>query len=345
MNSISPIDVVIPWVDDTDPIWKTERSKYLGEYHESKENLAHYYRDWDTLRYVFRGIEKNMPWVRYVHFITYGHLPEWLNQSSPKLRIHRHKDFFSSDTVYPIFNPNPIEMNLMNIPGLSEKFIYFNDDMLPIRPVGEERFFRDNLPIDYLVLDYPRGGWLYEKIRIKDTYAHLCINSIDVVNHVYPIKALHKNRKDCFYDPSYLKIDRFRNHIFNTIDMYKWLKINHNPQAFLLSNLRECEKLFPKIIKVTRSHRFRDNSDVNQYIFRNIALMSGRFYPHYFNDDFCFVLASVKRYTKDRHNLGTKNFICLNDSSFLKEEEYPALREMVVRDMNALLPEKSSFEL
>lgn len=95
----------------------------MDSYNESRKNLAHYFRDWDTLRYVFRGLEKNMPWVRYIHFITCGHLPAWLNTNHPKLKIHCHKDFFSSSSMLPIFSANPIEMNMHNIPELAEKFI------------------------------------------------------------------------------------------------------------------------------------------------------------------------------------------------------------------------------
>lgn len=339
-----PIDVVIPWVDDSDPQWIDSRAEYLGEFHENKSKLEHYFRDWDTLKYVFRGIEKNMPWIRYVHFITCGHVPTWLNVGSPKLKFHKHSDFFTEDSELPTFSSRPIEMNLMNIPGLAEKFIYFNDDTVVIKPITPERFFKNDLPIDYLVLDFPRGGWLYDRIRIKDPYAQTVKNSIKLLNTVYPLKKLYSASPELFHDGSYPYSDRLRNKFLNLIGKYKWIKVNHNPQPFLLSNLKECERLFPNEISETRKHRFREYNDLNQYLFRDIALMSGRFQPHYFNDDFCFVLASVDSYNRDRHFLKEKNFICLNDTSFLSKDEYPRLRKLVIEDMENIFPEKSSFE-
>ncbi len=343
-GEVPPIDIVITWVDDSDKAWKAERDKYLGEFHEVKSNLDHYFRDWEILRYVFRGIDRNMPWVRHVHFITCGHIPKWLNLDAPKLKFHKHSDFFAEGTVLPTFSARPIEMNFMNIPGLAERFIYFNDDMVAIKPVTPERFFRDGMPVDYLALDYPRGGWLYEKIRVKDPYARTVRNAIDLLNRIYPLRKLIKKRPELFFDESYTKEEKKRTRLMRLFGIYKWIKVNHNPQPFLLSNLKECQRLFADQIRVTRTHRFREYNDLNQYVFRDLALMSGRFYPHYFNDDFCMVLASVERYNKERINLVSKNFICLNDTAFLNAEEYPVLKKIVTEDMDAILPEKSSFE-
>lgn len=343
-NICQYIDVVIPWVDDSDPIWKAERAKYLGEFHEQKSNLSHYFRDWDTLRYVFRSIEKNIPWVRTVHFVTCGHVPSWLNVNAKKLQCHKHSDFFAKGSALPAFSARPIEMNLMNIPGLAEKFVYFNDDTVVMRPISPDRFFKGELPVDYLVLDIPRGGWLYDKVRVKDPYAQTVKNSIRLLNKVYPLSKLRSKSPELFFDSSYTPSDKMRNRLLSLIGEYKWIKVNHNPQPFLLSNLKECEQLFPDEIAATRTHRFREYSDLNQYLFRDIALMSGRFYPHYFNDDFCMVLASVERYEKERHFIQGKNFICLNDTQLLSSEEYPKLRDMVIADMEVAFPEKSSFE-
>lgn len=342
---MKPIDIVLPWVDDTDAVWKKEREKYMGSFKESRENLAHYFRDWDTLRYVFRSIEKNMPWVRYVHFITCGHLPFWLNMNHPKIKIHNHNDFFSTDSALPTFSSHPIEMNLHNIPGLAERFIYFNDDTLVTKEVGPERFFNGNQTIDYLVLDIPRYGWLYDHLRIKDVYGYICKNDIEILNKRYPLSKLVKLKPLLFFDQSYSTSDRLRNHVFSSLGYYKWIKINHNPQAFLLSNVKKCVDEFSDTVKNTVIHRFRNSEDVNQYLFRFYNLFRGDFIPHYFNDDFCIVLASVDRYKKERQNLFTKTFICLNDSPFLNAEEYPALKELVAGDLTDLFPLKSAFEI
>lgn len=339
------IDVVIPWVDDSDTAWLNARAQYQSEFSEPAEHLSHYFRSWDTLRYVLRGIETYMPWVGQVHLLTCGQVPAWLDTAHPKLRLHTHADFFSADSALPVFSSNPIEMNLMNIPGLAERFIYFNDDTLVMKPVTPQRFFHDDLPVDYLVLDFPRGGWLYDHIRIKDTYADICKNSIRLLNGVYPLRTLFRQRKDLVYHATYKPLDLWRNRFLHFIGKYKWIKVNHHPQAMLLSNLRKCRELFPAEMTRTARTRFRAHTDLNQYLYRNMALMSGHFHPHFYDDAFCMVLSGIKRYEKERRALFERTFVCVNDSPFLSEAEYPELKRLVTEDLNQLLPQKSAYEL
>lgn len=338
------IDIVLPWVDDNDSEWRKERDKYKSSLQCDNSNTTSCFRDWDTLRYVFRGIEKNMPWVRYIHFITCGHLPSWLNSTHSKIKIHNHKDFFDPESALPTFSSHSIEMNFKNIPELSEKFIYFNDDTLVVKPVQPERFFKENKLIDYLVLDIPRYGWLYDHLRIKEAFGYICKNDIITVNKKYPLDDLVKTKPELFFDSSYNNMDRWRNRLFTTIGFFKWIKVNHNPQAFLLSNIKKCHDEFGDIINLTSSHRFRSTEDVNQYLYRFYALFKGAFIPHYFNDDFCFVLSSSKRYHKERKMLFRKTFVCLNDSVFLNDAEYHALKKQLNSDLNMLLSSKSSYE-
>ncbi|MEM0437645.1 Stealth CR1 domain-containing protein, partial [Escherichia coli] len=52
-------DAVILWVDGNDPKWQEEYNKYCKPASRI-ENGVQRYRDWDTLRYVIRGIEYNL---------------------------------------------------------------------------------------------------------------------------------------------------------------------------------------------------------------------------------------------------------------------------------------------
>ena len=147
------IDFVITWVDGSDDRWQKEKQetrKCLGivaDVDDRKER----YRDWDNLQYWFRGVEKYAPWVRKIHFVTWGHLPKWLNTDHPKLRVVNHEDFIPQE-YRPTFNSHTIEWNLHRIPDLAEQFVYFNDDTFLLRPVSEEDFFRKGKPVDMLAL-------------------------------------------------------------------------------------------------------------------------------------------------------------------------------------------------
>lgn len=130
------MDVVITYVNGLDPVWREEYSRALNI-----PALDKRFRDWGTLRYLLRGVETYMPFVRNVHLVVSGktQVPEW---ASDRLKVVTHRDIIPEEFL-PTFNSTTIEMFLHRIPGLDERLIYFNDDMFPVSPCREEDFFRD----------------------------------------------------------------------------------------------------------------------------------------------------------------------------------------------------------
>lgn len=130
------IDYVFPWVNDQDPVWQKIYKDYCKTHgYKDKVKGAHNcrYRDWGLLKYLFRCIAKNMPWIRKVHFIVSNieQVPDWIN--TEEVHVVLHQDFMPSE-VLPTFNSTTIEMFLPYIPDLAEHFIYGNDDMYPWLP-------------------------------------------------------------------------------------------------------------------------------------------------------------------------------------------------------------------
>ena len=54
-----PIDLIIPWVDDTDPEWNQLRLQYSKEINsiQIKSNSIIRFESWNNLKYIFRGID------------------------------------------------------------------------------------------------------------------------------------------------------------------------------------------------------------------------------------------------------------------------------------------------
>lgn len=146
---MSSIDFVIPWVDGNDPEWRKQKRKVCSEFMDDRPQR---YRDWGLLRYWFRGVEAFTPWVNRIHFITWGHLPPWLNTQHPKLHIVRHEDYIPAEYL-PTFSSHVIELNMHKVDGLSRQFVYFNDDMFLLRPLKETDFFRNGLPCDSALMN------------------------------------------------------------------------------------------------------------------------------------------------------------------------------------------------
>lgn len=150
------IDFVITWVDPEDPEWIAEKALYTDTNANNTDNVR--YRNWDTLRYWFRGVEQYAPWVHKIFFVTYGHLPQWLNTRNPKLNIIKHSDYIPG-AYLPTFNSHVIENHMHLIPGLSDRFVYFNDDMFIVRKTHPTDFFKQGKPCDSFVLNALTGDW------------------------------------------------------------------------------------------------------------------------------------------------------------------------------------------
>lgn len=106
------IDFVILWVDGNDENWINEKKKYEKEKGKNDDARVVRYRDWNNLQYWFRGVEKFTPWVRKIHFVTWGHIPQWLDTSNPKINIVKHTDFIPKEYL-PTFSCYPIELNIL----------------------------------------------------------------------------------------------------------------------------------------------------------------------------------------------------------------------------------------
>ena len=176
------IDFVILWVDGSDEAWLKEKEKYSPEtvsYGSGKNR----FRDFDNLQYWFRGVEKYAPWVNYVYFVTWGHLPVWLNTDHPKLKVIKHTDYMP-DKYLPTFNSNAIELTLNRLSELSEHFVLFNDDMFLISPTKPEDFFVNGVPCDEM---------LERVIRVSGkrySIAHTHVNNMCIINDHFRKKEM-----------------------------------------------------------------------------------------------------------------------------------------------------------
>ena len=145
IKEIPDIDYVFPWVDPTDKKWQEQYKKAKGEDVSLQDSR---FRDLGFLKYTFRSIAKNMPWIRKVHFIVSSpsQVPSWLNKKT--VNVVYHKDIIPKQFL-PTFNSDTIEMFLPNIPDLADKIIYANDDCYTYNLTKPQDFFnvKCNRPI------------------------------------------------------------------------------------------------------------------------------------------------------------------------------------------------------
>lgn len=135
------MDIVITYVNGLDPLWQKDYESAVG-----KSVLEKRFRDWGTLPYLFRAIEKNLPFAGNVYLVVSGEsqVPQWVDRDRVKVVLH--KDIIPQEYL-PVFNSSSIEMFLHRIPGLAKEFLYLNDDFFPMRSCTESTFFEDGHPV------------------------------------------------------------------------------------------------------------------------------------------------------------------------------------------------------
>lgn len=162
------MDAVIAFVDMNDLDW--QRLYYF--YAKNKIDVSRY-RDWGTLKYVLRGIQYNMPFIDKVHLVLMqeSQIPLWLNVNADNLHIVYHKDFVPAKYL-PTFNCNTLELHLHKIPDLTEQFIYFNDDMVPIHPSVSTDYFID----DKVVMDFIKTPYQSWYAKASSGFYNICVS-------------------------------------------------------------------------------------------------------------------------------------------------------------------------
>ncbi len=329
------IDFVIMWVDGSDPKWIEEKNKYSEKKVDITDTINRY-RDMGTLKYWFRGVEKYTPWVNKIHFITWGHVPDWLDTTNPKLNIVKHEDFIPKKYL-PTFSANPIELNLHHIDELEEKFVLFNDDMFILNYLKPEYFFKNGLPCDF---------WKENTFKTEDAkdnfFDHIVLNDLFVINRNFDKRTFIKNNFSKVFNLKYGK----RN--IRYLMLYRWryfcgFDMPHTANSFLKSSFKEIWEKEYNMLDKTSQNKFRSVFDVNQWVIHWWQMVKGNFSVISHNDVGKYF--SLKENNEELFNYiksDKSTVVCINDTNVNLDFE-KATRELEVV-LEKKLPEKSSFE-
>lgn len=330
------IDFVIPWVDGSDPAWQAEKNRYLPDIPTDGAS-SNRYRDWGLLLYWFRSVEKYAPWVRRIHFLTWGHVPEFLNLASPKLHIVNHYEFIPAEYL-PTFSSHVIEMNLHRIPDLAEHFVYFNDDTFLLREFQPEDFFRDDLPCTYgAEIPWTFRGHL-------GIWAHAAANDLGVINAHFSKKTVLRDHGKKYRAGCYGWKTNLRTLMLQTLfpDQFTGFQNLHAPAAYRKQTFQEVWAVEPELLADTCRNRFRTAADVNQWVFLWWQVAKGSFSPAVIDNLVCPIDASTIEIACDAIVNRRHGCLCANDPDDLEDCEELARR--LRGAFETMLPEKCTFE-
>ena len=332
------IDFVITWVDGSDETWQQEKRETLLHQglSEKVDDRKERYRDWDNLQYWFRGVEKYAPWVRKIHFVTWGHLPKWLNTEHPKIHIVNHKDFIPEE-YRPTFNSHTIEWNFHRILDLAEQFVYFNDDMFLTNRVCQEDFFKNGKPVDMLALQPDVAN------TDNPVMPYIYLNNAMVLAKYFDKRRNMKEQPGAYFHIGYPPMYFFYNMVELAFPRFTGFYTVHGPSPLLKETYRKLWSMEPELLHRVCSHPFRHKEDISQYVLREYQKLSGEFVPANVRKmcEYYDVEAYNKKLVKAICRQENK-IVCINDSNH--DIDFEKAKNEINTALEQIFPERSSFE-
>jgi len=241
------VDVVYTWVDGSDPAWldrrdQRRRAMSNGREDERASGVGRYLSR-DELRYSLRSVFLFAPWVRHIYLVTDRQRPDWLDPDHPDITVVDHGDILDEGYL-PTFNSHAIETGIHRIPGLSEHFVYFNDDVFLGRPVTPDMFFS---PSGQAAM-FPAPGTLGLRHPDAPPWLHAAFNNRDLLER------------------------DFGRTITNAM--------LHTPHPMRRSVIEELENRYPGEFKRTAAAPFRSETDLSvmSSLTQHYALLNGHGY-------------------------------------------------------------------
>lgn len=311
-----PIDAVITWVDGDDSKWKAEKDLYSNNVDslngEGRANKDERFRNRNELKYLLRSIEMFAPFIRNIFIVTCGQIPGWLDINNDKIKLIDHKDIYKNKDALPTFNSSSIETQLHHIDGLSEHFLYFNDDFMLTDFCTPNDFFFANGIMKY----FPAETRVYEE-DIDDSREEYLLSDRNAIGLIK--KELGKSGNDIML---------------------------HCPYPSRRSLLYFLENKFEMEFSKCEKERFRSKNDLRPIAFMqyHYGFQKGLAVPSTLSHRY---LALYKKTIDKQFNgvFKTRKYktICINDVA-VPEDKLLSVNDLTIDFLESYFPLKSSFE-
>jgi hypothetical protein len=252
------IDAVITWVDGDDPRHRAKREKYGNITIANRDDVAGAtrYSSLGEIFYCVASLNRFAPWLNKIYIVTDEQNPQldaFIAEHFPErhipMEIVDHKVIFRDYEQYlPTFNSISIESMTWRIPGLSEYYIEFNDDLILAAPTTPEDFFLE----DGTVVCY---GKRYSALQVA-------------------LSNLFRRNSDGSKQVS------FRQTMLNGAKLLgkrrDMIKVYHTPKALRRSVYEEYFMAHPDHLVNNICHRFRHHAQYNVEVIQYLLLLDRR---------------------------------------------------------------------
>ena len=254
----SSIDIVIAWVDGSDPVLTQKRNSFLNRDLKSLPPGAETTRfhSLNEVSYCVLSILKFASFIRKIFIVTdhqdpkvhplvEKHFPERIDD----LRIVDHTEIFEGYEAHlPTFNSICISNMLWRIKGLSDQFVYFNDDIFLVREVQPTDWFREGFPV-------LRGKWVFP-----------------------PYERLAWDKLKSFFSKRLLAVKKeptpsFQVNQWNAARLlgntFRYFRSGHTPLALDKKTLKNFFESHPQVLTQNIKYRFRNYNQFNTVALAN----------------------------------------------------------------------------
>ncbi len=319
--------------------WRAKRRHALRQLSaDGSEAIARYgnvegrFRDNDELLYSLRALEKFFPDHGHIYLVTDGQSPDWL-KASDRMTLVDHRELIPEASL-PTFDSSNIESYIHRIPGLSERYFYFNDDVFFGAPVNLDDWF---WPGGFYVTWSDDPAVAGEVLQIDATAPE---NACRLSNQWLANKAAAQSLS---VSGSIVKPIRVMDPLYKN----NFQTFAHSPRPMLKSLLWELEEEAAELFDGVRSTVFRiwdKPTIVSDFVLR-WALAHGfarvKNYRHrYVSTGDVDQAAELKLLAEQ---FGALDFFCINDTTDDAHAQDPRLKN-VRASLRQMLSKPSDFE-
>ncbi len=314
------IDLVVFWEDDTDIDYMRLKSVYRRNKDSVQRDIyeKHVFKDKENLRYFLRSVEKHLKFIRNIFIITNYELPSWINVCDRRIKPLSYRTIIPFN-ILPTFNYSVIENFLVNIPDLSDRFLYVSENSFFVRDVKRSFFFNDK---GYPYIRFKNFFPLQKELEDKENIA---------VKNAIELSYKYFGKKPRFFK-------------------------HCNIEAFYKPDIVNCLEKIDKDIKNTVYNKFPDDDDVSRYIWTYYAYYNNHAefrYPswHQLTNTVKFFAQYFYKFVKDTQEikLSQKRYMVLSKTKMISfEKDFDADEDDEKRALNFLqnkFPEKSCYEI
>lgn len=238
------IDVVFTWVDGNDPEHKKKIAPYITPRDQASDDVAGptRYRSVGEIFYSVASVIRFAPFVRKIFIVTDNQNPnldDFIAKNFPDnqipIEIVDHKVIFRGYEEYlPVFNSRAVETCIYRIPGLSENYVYFNDDFFLIRPIQPSDWYVNDKVVAY-------GSW----------------RSLMLDKLLWLIKPMKNGRKPVGFKDGMIKA------ALKYGKKWRYFHLDHLPHPLKKSVIADYFEKNPQHFLSNISHKFRSGKQFN----------------------------------------------------------------------------------